>query len=541
MSFEQRTHPVDFESKDTSSNGQDETDVNILSVEDNVPSTQAHLARRLGSRHMQMIAFGGVIGSGFFVSLGSGYHTAGPAGLLISFSLVGLLLWMVMQAIGEMSAFVPISGSFMAFASRFIDESVGFAIGWGYWFLWATIGISEYNTMTILLSYWNTHIPAYGWILMFNVFFLIICSRGVRFFGELEVILCVAKMFFILLVMLGSILIAAGAIGDGPVLGFQYWRDPGSFANGVAGVFKTLPLAANFMVGSEMLGTTAGESSSPARDVPKAAKQVVWRILFVFIIGIILQGMIVPYDEPQLLSGSNPTSRAMIAIAMNRVGVSGIGHVVTAFCLIANISALNGTMFIASRALANLGHIGHGPKFLAKTSKNNVPVYGVIITNTLALLSLLNQASGPAVLFTWLVNISGVLAFFAWMTICLAHIRFRIALKRQNVPLSALPWTAPLQPYISYVGLAGSIFFTLISGWTSFLKPFDIISFLQAYIIIPVFFILVIGFKLVRKNPWVDLSTADVTTGRSLWDPEELAKTHGAKRWKQRAKELIAG
>jgi amino acid permease len=72
------------------------------------------------------------------------------------------------------------------------------------------------------------------------------------------------------------------------------------------------------MVGSEMLGSTAGESSNPARDVPKAAKQVVWRILFVFILGIILQGMIVPYDDPELLNGASPTARAIIAIAMAR-------------------------------------------------------------------------------------------------------------------------------------------------------------------------------------------------------------------------------
>lgn len=76
------------------------------------------------------------------------------------------------------------------------------------------------------------------------------------------------------------------------------------------------------------------------------------------------------------------------------------------------------------------------------------------------------------VLFTWLVSISGVLAFFAWGTVCLCHIRFRKAMAAQDIPLSTLPWVAPWQPYISYIGLGGAVFFALISGWTSFLKPF---------------------------------------------------------------------
>ncbi|WWC67420.1 uncharacterized protein I206_101328 [Kwoniella pini CBS 10737] len=519
--------------------------INVLDAEDQhtEPVVQVRLERRLQSRHMQMIAFGGVIGSGFFVALGSGFHSAGPAGLLISFSLVGCLLWIVMQAVGEMSAFMPISGSFMAFSTKFIDESVGFAIGWGYWFLWATLGISEYNTMTILLSYWNTHIPSYGWILLFNVFFLVITTRGVRVFGELELILCTFKIIFIILVMILSIIVAAGGVNNGPVLGFTYWRNPGAFANGFVGVFKTLPLAANFMVGSEMLGTTAGECANPAREVPKAAKQVTWRILFVFILGIFLQGMIVPYDDPQLLNGASPTARAVIAIAMNRNGITGIGHAVTAFCLVANISALNGTMFIASRALANLGFVGHGPKFLTKVSKRGVPVYGVIITNTIGLLALLNTSAGPGQLFTWLVNISGIIAFLAWCTICLCHIRFRAVLRAQNIPLSELPWISKGQPWFSWIGLIASIFFTLISGWTAFYKGFDYISFLQSYIILPVFFGLIVGFKLIRKNPRVDLRAVDLRTGRSVWSPEDFAVSgeSRSKRLLRRGRELVTG
>jgi amino acid transporter len=88
------------------------------------------LKRKLQSRHLQMIAIGGTIGTGLFIGSGSALSTAGPASTLIAYAFVGTLVYSVMVALGEMATFIPVSGAFTTFAARFVDPSLGFAMGW---------------------------------------------------------------------------------------------------------------------------------------------------------------------------------------------------------------------------------------------------------------------------------------------------------------------------------------------------------------------------------------------------------------------------
>ena len=90
------------------------------------------LSRKLKSRHLQMIAIGGSIGTGLFVGSGKALHSGGPAALLIGFSAIGLMLYCVIQALGELAVVFPVSGAFSTFCTRFIDPAGGFAIGWSY-------------------------------------------------------------------------------------------------------------------------------------------------------------------------------------------------------------------------------------------------------------------------------------------------------------------------------------------------------------------------------------------------------------------------
>ena len=88
------------------------------------------LARELKSRHLQMIAFGGSIGTGLFVASGKALSKGGPASVLVAYLIVGVMLWSTMQALGEMAVLFPVAGSFSAYSTRFLDPSWGFAIGW---------------------------------------------------------------------------------------------------------------------------------------------------------------------------------------------------------------------------------------------------------------------------------------------------------------------------------------------------------------------------------------------------------------------------
>ena len=95
-----------------------------------------HIQRRLKARHLSMIAIGGCIGTGLFMASGSAIHSAGPGGALVAYAAIGLMVYFFMTSLGEMATFMPVSGSFSTYATRFVDPSLGFALGWNYWFNW---------------------------------------------------------------------------------------------------------------------------------------------------------------------------------------------------------------------------------------------------------------------------------------------------------------------------------------------------------------------------------------------------------------------
>ncbi|ORX34311.1 amino acid permease [Kockovaella imperatae] len=474
------------------------------------------LKQSLKSRHLQMMAIGGVIGPGYFVGLGNGFHTGGPAGLLLGFGIVGALLWAVMQSLGEMASYLAVSGAFTDYAGRLLDPAIGFSLGWNYCFLWFGIIANEYNNLGLILTYWPSKMPNYGFILVFWVVFLLFAYLGVLAFGEAEFFITATKLIFILAFFLCAILISSGAIGTQGPVGFRYYHDPGAFVDGVEGVFKIFVFAALLYSGTEMIGLTAGESANPARDVPKAIKLVFWRVLILYIGGIFFLSICIPSNAEGLLHASSKTASSPFVIAFTRAGMGAGGDVVNAFIIVTIVSAINGGLYVSSRCVTALARAGAAPKFLGHINKRGVPYAALAFCNLFGLLSLLNLSSSAGEVFTWLVTITGVATFITWGCISLCHIRFRKALKLQGIPIEDLPFRAPLYPYGAWFGMLGSFFFVFFQGWTAFLSPFSVATFFQNYMMIPVFFIMWAGYKFWNKTKWVDLAEADLVTGRRM-------------------------
>ncbi|OQO14912.1 hypothetical protein B0A48_00294 [Cryoendolithus antarcticus] len=422
------------------------------------------LQRGLKGRHLQMIAFGGVVGASIWYGTGTAVASSSPLGALICFTIIGIDVFFVMQALGEMSTLLPIPGAFIEMS--------------GPWAFYQTVSL-----------------------------------MGVVVYGEIEFFLASWKLFCVLGGFLVAILIDTRGIG-GEYIGFRYWKTPGPFANGINGFAQTFLLAAVYYCGTEMLALTAAESRNPARDLPKAIKQTFWRILIIFIGLVFFAGLLVPSDSDELLSADTKTGKSPWTIVLGQAGWPGAGSLVNVVMLTAQFSSINSAIYVASRSLVTLAKTGRAPKIFGKTTKNGTPVNAILISNFLGLLALLNITAGAGKVFTYLIDIAGAATFIAWAFIGVTHVRFRNAWVLQGNSVSNLPYKAVLYPYGTYFVVGLNIFLVVISGYGTFIGGFDVVNFVFNYIVLVIFVVLYVFWKVVKKTKWVKLVEIDLQSGR---------------------------
>lgn len=445
---------------------------------------------------------------------------------MIAYAFVGTLVFSVMVALGEMATFIPVSGAFTAYASRFVDKSLGFSMGWIYWFSWAITYALELTATGLIIQYWA---PDLNIGIFVGVFWVVITALNflpVSFYGELEFWFASIKVVTVIGFLIFGICINAGA-GKQGYLGFKYWNNPGAFAPYI--VKDNIPLAkfvgfwavmiqAGFSYqGTELVGIAAGETANPRKNVPKAIRQTFWRILLFFVLTILFIGILIPYDNESLLNGTTDASSSPLVIAANLAGVQALPSIINAVLLTVVLSAANSNVYSGSRILVGLAKEGSAPAILTKTTNSGVPYYAVAFTAAFGLLAFLNESSSGGTVFDWFVNMSGVAGFISWTCINISHIAFMRACKAQNISRDELPYKAMWQPWFSWYGMGFNILIILTQGFTAFM-PWDTSAFFTAYVSLILFVVLYVGHKLVTRCPYVKSTEADLISGRKEVD-----------------------
>ena len=495
------------------------------------------LHRKLKNRHLQMITIGGSIGTGLFVGAGSALATGGPAALVINFTIIGLMLFNVCMALGELSVAFPVSGSFAVHSSRFLDPAWGFAMGWNYALSWLITIPLELTAAGLVIHYWTTSINIAVWITIFLVILLIINLFGVRGFGEIEFFISIIKVITILgFIVLGIVL----TVGGGPnhqYLGAKYWHDPGPFAHGFKGVCSVFVTAAFAFSGTELIGLAAAETANPRKTIPRATKQVFWRITIFYIVSLTLIGCLVPYTSPRLLNGASSydASASPFVVAIEDAGIKILPSIFNAVILFAVLSVGNSSVYGASRTICALAECGQAPKILAYIDRKGRPLSSVVLSMLLGFVAYINCAKiGPQV-FNWLVAISSLSSFFTWGSICACHIMFRLAWKAQGHSVDELAFTAPFGIVGSCLGLLLNVV-CLIAQFYIALFPVEgspsAKAFFEAYLAAPIVIIFYVVWKLWKRTPFRRPTTIDLDTGRCSLDTQQLIDEERAERAK---------
>jgi len=488
-----------------------------------------------------MIAIGGSIGTGLFVGSGSALANGGPASLLIAFGLIGVMLYCTVHALGEMAVLFPVAGSFSAYSTRFLDPAWGFAMGWNYAMQWLVVLPLEIVAASITIQYWTSP-PHYspeqsrdmtiGFVALFLLLIISINLFGVRGYGEAEFVFSIIKVIAVIGFIILGIILNCGGGPRGEYIGGRYWHDPGAFHNGFKGLCSVFVTAAFAFAGTELVGLAAAETANPRKSLPTAIKQVFWRITLFYIVSLTLVGLLVPYTEERLISGSSSVDAkaSPFVIAITNAGIDGLPSVFNVVILIAVLSVGNSSIYGSSRTLAALADQGQAPKILGYIDRKGRPIVAIGVASALGFLAFLAGSEKQGDAFTWMLALSGLSSIFTWGSICLAHIRFRHGWKKAGHTLDELAFKS--QPGIigSWIGFLFNCLVLIAQFWTGFAPigyaektPGERVeSFFGVYLAAPIVILCYLGYKVFKRTKVVRSATMDVHTGRRELDLAEL-------------------
>ncbi|KAI0966076.1 amino acid permease/ SLC12A domain-containing protein [Xylaria arbuscula] len=489
------------------------------------------LDRSMQPRHLHMIAIGGSIGAGFFVGSGAALMKGGPGFLIIDFLIIGVMIFNVVYALGELAVMYPVSGSFYTYSNRFIDPGWGFAMGCNYVLQWVVVVPLELTVCSISISYWNDQINPAVWISIFWAFIIFVNVFGTLGYAEEEFWSALIKLTAtVIFIIISFVLVLGGGPKGGrydEYYGARLFYEPGAFANGFKGFCSVFVTAAFAFSGTELVGLAAAEASNPAKSLPSAIKQVFWRITLFYVLGLLFVGLLIPYTDEHLLdSGSDATSASPFVLVGKYAGLHGFDHFMNVVILVSVISISVSGVYGGSRTLTALAQEGYAPKVFTYVDRSGRPLFSVIFCLAFGGLAYVELASSGDVVFSWLQAISGLAALFTWGSICLAHVRFRHAWAHHGHTLDEIPFKAVGGIYGSYLGLflivlvLAAQFYVAVSPIGVHLGTAE--DWFNSYLALPIVLVFWAGGYIWKREGWRTVAEIDVDTGRREHNWDEI-------------------
>ncbi|KAL8792203.1 MAG: hypothetical protein Q9195_005225 [Heterodermia aff. obscurata] len=508
---------------------------------------QQSTKRGLKSRHAQMIALGGTIGTGLFVGSGATLARGGPAFILVCYIILTILILFIITAVTEVAAHLPVAGGTMSyFGFRYVSNSLGFAMGWLYWYSLGILVPYEITAGGLVIDYWDSPVNVGVWITIFIIVIIGLNFFPVSVYGETEFWFASLKVFMMIGLLILSFILFWGGGPNRQRLGFHYWRDPGAvnvwLKTGDAGrtiaFFSTLVLSAfPFTFAAELIVVTGGEMKNPRRNLPIAARRYIYRLVIFYVGCVLAIGVICSSQDEALTNGGAGAKSAAFVVGIKNAGIKGLDSVINAVIIISAWSSGNSFLYISSRSLYSMAVAGNAPPVFKKCTKKGVPYMAVFASAIFTPLAYLNCGSSGSTVFTWFVNLTNTSGFISWICCCIVYLRFQKACKAQG--WTDLPYHSWMQPYGAWIALVMFVILVLINGFDVFFPGrFSASSFLTAYVGIPIFLAIYFTHRIIhRHDAWArDPLEVDLTTGLQEIKDQEEPKTTSYDHWWQYGK-----
>lgn len=403
------------------------------------------LERGLEERHIQMIALGGAIGVGLFLGSATTIKMAGPS-ILLSYLVAGVVLFIIMRALGEMAVENPVAGSFSAYANEYMGQFAGYLTGWTYWLNWISCCMAEVTAIGIYINFWFPSVPKWVSALTALIFMIIVNLITVKAFGEFEFWFALIKVVAIVaMIIIGVVMIVTGIGNGGKPIGISnLWVNGGFFPSGIKGPIKALPLVTFAFFATELIGITAGEAKNPEKTIPSAINKVFWRICIFYIGALSVIMCLYPWNKIGVMGSP-------FVLTFSKLGIKSAAGIINFVVLTAALSGCNSGIYTTGRMVYNLSLQGSAPKIFGKVSKRHVPMNAILASSACMLIGVILNYFVPGKVFLYLASIATFAGLFAWFMIVLVQIKFRKGLT--PVQVKKLKFPMKMYPYASYIAL----------------------------------------------------------------------------------------
>lgn len=383
----------------------------------NATEKNKKLQRGLQPRHVMLMAMAGMIGTGIFKGSGDTLNIAGP-GVIITYLLSGLILFIVMVALTELAIAYPGLN-----IQHIIHKAFGFRasiiVGWLYWINWMIVTVVEVLAAGSFLEYWFPHAPLWFLSALCGLFIIGINLFQVKYYGEFEFWFGGIKITAIIIFIIIGLLILFGVIPSHVQPVKNFFGFGGFFPHGLSGIIQAFLVVIFSYGGSELIGLTVTETRDVEKTLPKIIKSVVFRVILFYILPITIICGMMPWNSV------SATQSSPFVQVFEAVGIPGASQLMNFVLLTAVLSAANSGIYATTRTLYSMAEHGEAPQFTRRLSQRGVPVGGLALTGSFLVIGVFLAFLVKDQIIVQLMSIPGFTIILVWIAICAAELKLR--------------------------------------------------------------------------------------------------------------------
>ncbi|MDF2522933.1 MAG: amino acid permease [Clostridiales bacterium] len=364
---------------------------------------------------LTMMALGTVIGGSFFLGSSIAIKAAGPS-VLFAYVLGGVLVYLILFALSEMTTADPTPGSFRTYSQRAFGSGVGFVVGWLYWTGLVLAMSSEAIAVSVFLRTWFPQFSVYFLGASIIVLVTIANLLGADRLSKLESTLASVKLFAIIGFIVTAVILIFGILPAKPPIGLGALNTSDFFPGGIGGIAGSMLMVMFSYAGFEIIGLAASEARNPQKTIPRAISYTVVSLVGLYVAAIAL---ILPMVSSQSLSEEN----SPFVEALTGQGIGWAANVVNIVLVTAILSTMLASMFGLGRMMRSLAEEGHAPFWIK--DKGDVPFKGILFSGAAMLSGLFLGLLLPKQVYLFLVSSGGFSLLFTYLVIVATHFRFR--------------------------------------------------------------------------------------------------------------------